>query len=144
MAYGVVIIVIQALYNRRIRLFEERAAVEQERLAKEAGQVDTESGEEMVVGPSSVNFEYQPVFKPFSEMAAMAIIATIAVGELIRNFGVDLNSEGNFWSSLLDIVLATVLCWLTYRAVSVFIDKRLEQEGGPPETDDEELGGEGG
>lgn len=144
MAYGVVVIVIQALYNRRIRLFEERAAAERERLAKEAGRVDTESGEEMVVGPSSANFEYQPIFKPFFEMAAMAIIATIAVGELIRSWGVDLNSGDNFWSSLLDIVLAGVLCWLAYRAVSLFIDKRLEEEGGAPETDDEELGGEGG
>ncbi len=144
MAYGVVIIVIQALYNRRIRLFEERAAAEQERLAKEAGQVDTDAGEEMVVGPSSADFEYQPVFKPFFEMAAMAIIATIAVGELIRSWGVDLNREGNFWASLLDIILASALCWLAYRAVSIFIDKRLEEEGGAPESDDEELGGEGG
>ena len=144
MSYGIVIIVIQALYDRRIRLFEERAAAEQERLAKEAGQVDTDSGEEMVVGPSSSSFEYQPVFKPFFEMAAMAIIATIAVGELVRSWGVDLNRDGNFWSSLLDIVLASVLCWLAYRAVTVFIDKRLEQEGGPPDTDADELGGEGG
>ncbi|MEM9107512.1 MAG: mechanosensitive ion channel family protein [Pseudomonadota bacterium] len=144
MAYGIVIIIIQAVYNRRIRLFEERAAAEQERLAREAGRVDTEAGEEMVVGPSSAYFEYQPVFKPFFEMAAMAIIATIAVGELIRSFGVDLNAEGNFWSSILDIVLATVLCWLAYRAVSVFIDKRLEQEGGGPTLSEEELGGEGG
>lgn len=144
MAYGIVIIVIQALYNRRIRYFEERAAAEQERLAKEAGTVDTESGEEMIVGPSTANFEYQPVFKPFFEMAAMAIIATIAVGELVRSFGVDLNSDGNFWSSLLDIVLASVLCWLAYRAVTLLIDRRLEQEGGAPETDAEELGGEGG
>ncbi|MDA4845741.1 mechanosensitive ion channel family protein [Hoeflea poritis] len=143
-SYGIVIIVIQALYDRRIRLFEERAAAEQERLAKEAGNVDTVAGEEMVVGPSSANFEYQPIFKPFFEMAAMAIIATIAVAELVRSWGVDLNSEGNFWASLLDIVLATVLCWLAYRAVSVFIDKRLEEEGGPPETDAEEIGGEGG
>ena len=60
----------------------------------------------MVVGPTSANFEYQPVFKPFFEMAAMAIIATVAVGELVRSFGVDLNAEGNIWSSLLDIVLA--------------------------------------
>lgn len=144
MTYGIVIIVIQALYNRRIRLFEERAAAEQERLAKEAGRVDTESGEEMVVGPTSANFEYQPIFKPFFEMAAMAIITVIALAELIRSWGVDLNAPGNFWDSLLDIILAAVLCWLAYRAVTVFIDKRLEQEGGPPTTDDEELGGEGG
>ncbi len=143
-SYGIVIIVIQALYNRRIRQFEERAAAERERLAKEAGQVDDEAGEEMIVGPSSVNFEYQPVFKPFFEMAAMAIIATIAVAQLVRSWGVDLNAENSFWSSFLDIVLSVVLCWLAYRALSVFIDKRLEQEGGVPETDDEEMGGEGG
>ena len=144
MAYGIVIIIIQAFYDRRIRLFEERAAAEQERLAREAGRMDIDAGEEMVVGPTSASFEYQPVFKPFFEMAAMAIIATVAVGELVRSFGVDLNAEGNFWSSLLDIVLATTLCWLAYRAVSLFIDKRLEQEGGGPAPDDDELGGEGG
>ena len=144
LAYGVVIMVIQALYNRRIRLFEERAAAEQERLARETGQVDIQTGEEMIVSPSNADFEYQPVFKPFFEMAAMAIIATIAVGELIRSWGVDLNSEGNFWDALLKIVLAMTLCWLAYRAVSVFVDKRLEEEGGAPDADDEELGGEGG
>ena len=144
LAYGVVIIIIQALYNRRLRLLEERAAAEKERLAKDADQVDTQSGEEMVVGPSSADFEYQPVFKPFFEMAAMAIIATIAVRELIRSWGVDLGSEGNFWAALLNIVLAIALCWLAYRAVSAFIDKRLEEEGGVPSADDAEAGGEGG
>ena len=143
-AYGVVIIVIQALYNRRVRRFEERAAAERDRLAMDTGRADLRTGEEMVVRPSSADFEYQPVFKPFFEMAAMAIIATIAVGELIRSWGVDLNSAGNFWDEFLDVVLATTLCWLIYRAVSVFIDKRLEEEDGAPETGDEELGGEGG
>ena len=144
MAYGIVIILIQALYNRRIRRFEERAAAERERLAREVGQADLQAGEEIVVSPSSADFEYQPIFKPFFEMAAMAIIITIAVGELVRSWGIDPAGGSNFWDEFLDAVLATTLCWIAYRAVSVFIDKRLEQEGGAPDTGDEEIGGEGG
>ena len=143
LAYGTVIIVIQWLYDRRIRVFKERARAERERHASEAAEIDTEAGEEMVVGPSSGDFEYQPVFKPFFELAAMAIIAAISVAELVRSWGVDLKREGNFWASLLDIALATILCWLAYRAISILIDRKIEEEGGMP-SEQEEMGGDGG
>ncbi len=140
--YGVVLIVIQALYNRRVRQFEERAAAERALNAQAAEVLDDEAGEEMVVGPSAVQFEYQPMFRGFFEKAALAIISVIALGELGRVWGVPVAAEGNAWASLLDIVLAATLCWIAYSAVRVFIDKKMEEEGGEPE--EAELGGDGG
>ena len=77
MVYGLILILIQAFYNRRIRRFEELAAAERERMEQEAALIDHESGEEMEVGPStatSAMFEYQPMFRGLFEMAAMAIV----------------------------------------------------------------------
>lgn len=141
--YGIVLVIIQAFYNRRQRLYEERVAAERARLAEEAEHVDTEAGEEMIVGPSSSDFEYQPVFRSFFETGALAVIVTVALGELGRAWGVPVGAEGNMWAGFLDIVLTAILCWLAYRAVCIFIDRRMEEEGGVPEQD-EEAGGEGG
>ncbi|MEP1208722.1 MAG: mechanosensitive ion channel family protein [Rhizobiaceae bacterium] len=144
MAYGLFIIVLQAMYNRRITRFEERAAAERERRSAEIGQIEPAEEDAADTSPSLEDFEYQPVFKPFFEMAAMAIISIVAAGELISSWGVDITDESNFWNATLDIALATVLCGLGYRAVTVFIDRRLELEGGPAEEQEEEIGGEGG
>lgn len=97
----------------------------------------------MVVATDDITFEYQPVFRSFFEGAAMAIIVTVALGELGRVWGVDVGRSGNVWAALLDIILSVTLCWLAYRSITIFIDKRLEEEGGVPDSE-EELGGEGG
>ena len=59
-------------------------------------------------------------------------------------FRSDQDSEGNFWAALLDIFLAAILCWLAYRAISIFIYRRIEEEGGLPGDQEEEIGGDGG
>ncbi len=141
--YGIVLVIIQVFYNRRHRIYEERVAAERTRLAEEAGQVDSDAGEEMVVGPSSADFEYQPIFRSFFETGALAIIITVALGELGRAWGVPVGTEGNAWAGFLDIVLTAILCWLAYRAVCIFVDRKMEEEGGVPDQE-EELGGEGG
>ena len=148
-AYGLAMIAIQAFYNRRERVYRERAAAahaeRQAILAKakaDAG-FDEEAGEVMVEPESEVQFEFQPIFRSFFEQGALAIILVVAFGEIGRAWNPDMPLQGTWWSSLLDMVLATVLCWLAYRAISLFIDRRLEEEGGVPEQD-EEAGGEGG
>ena len=141
--YGVSLIIIQAIYNRRLQEFEERKAAELERQQAERAEVDEDAGEEMVVNVSSDDFEYQPIFKPYFEAAVMAIITALAFGEFIRTWGVKLSEPDSVWATIINIALAVSLCWIAYRAVSVFIDKRMELEGGVPEQD-EEAGGEGG
>ena len=135
--YGVILIVIQAFYNRRIRRFEELAAAERERQEQEAG-------EEMEVGPSTATaamFEYQPMFRGLFEYAALAIVMAISLGELARIWGVPVGSDDSIWGAILDIALATILCWLAYLAVRIFVDKKLEEEGGDFEV---EMDGDGG
>ena len=78
--YGLILILIQAFYNRRIRRFQELAAAERERAEQAAVDVDTEASEEMEVGPSSVTsaiFEYQPMFRGLFEYAALAVVAAV-------------------------------------------------------------------
>lgn len=142
--YGLVLIGIQFFYNRRQRMFDERVEAERERQAAERALLDEEAGEEMVSGRQPVEFEYQPVFRSFFERGALAIIVTVTLGELGRVWGIEVGRDGNAWAALLDIVLASILCWLAYRAVCVFIDRRMAEEGGLPESQDEEIGGEGG
>ncbi len=144
-AYGFVLIIIQWFYNRRLRRFEELAAAERARQESEAGQID-DADSAVGAALTAASFEYRPVFRSFFENAALAIIATVALGELGRWWGVDVGGEGNLWDASLNIALAAVLCWLGYRALNVFIDHRIAEEGGAPlpEGEEEELGGEGG
>ena len=145
-AYGLILILIQVLYNRRIHRFEALAAVERERHEKELAEIDREAGEDMAVGPSTVTtaiFEYQPMFRGLFENAALAVILTFGLGELARIWGVPAGSDGNAWAAFLDIILAAVLGWIAYNAVRIFVDKKMEEEGGMP-AEDEELGGDGG
>ncbi|MEM9676442.1 MAG: mechanosensitive ion channel domain-containing protein [Pseudomonadota bacterium] len=141
--YGLTLIFIQMLYNRRQRRFDMLAAMERERHQQEQDLVDSDQGEEMIVAPTAVQFEYQPIFRRFFENAALAVVVVVSLGEMGRVLGVPVGAEGNPWAVLLDIVLAAILCWMAYSAISIFIDKRMEQEGGAPEVD-EEVGGEGG
>ncbi|MEL6503629.1 MAG: mechanosensitive ion channel family protein [Pseudomonadota bacterium] len=142
--YGVVLIVIQTYYNRREWKFKERYEAEKARHAQDVTVKDEETGEEMVVNRVAMpEFEYQPVFRSFFENGALAIIAVFALGELARFWGFEVGRDGHPWTAFLDIFLAATLCWLAYRAVSIFIDRRLLEEGGAP-VEEEEIGGEGG
>ena len=143
--YGLTLIGIQTFYNRRIRKFEELAAAERERQEQEVSDVLLEVGEEMEIGPTTVSssiFEYQPMFRSFFENAALAIVATFALGELARIWGISVGEQGNFWAAALDVVLSVVLCWIAYTAVRIFVDKKMDEEGGSSE--EVELGGDGG
>lgn len=145
-AYGFVLIAIQWFYNRRIRRFQELAAAAHARQDNETEPFDGIAGDEAVAAPTAESFEYRPVFRSFFENAALAIIAAVALGELGRLWGVDVSGDGNPWGAFLNIALAAVLCWLGYRALNIFIDKRIAEEGGAPQQTDaeQEIGGEGG
>ncbi|MEM1318194.1 MAG: mechanosensitive ion channel family protein, partial [Pseudomonadota bacterium] len=163
---GVALLIIQFLYGRREQSFYERQARELERQREQAaiaaaamradddGDDDDifppQEGEEMHVsepgGPppeeAEVQFEYQPLLRGLIERAVGAIVIVVALGELGRIWGVDVMAKNNWWASFLDIVLVCALGWFAYRAVCLFVDRRMEAEGGAPV--EEEIGGEGG
>ena len=144
LVYGAVLLLIQYFYQRREKRYHEMVAKERARNQQNVTVVDEDSGEEMIVSQASARiFEFQPAFRSFFENSALVIIFAIALGELARIWGVNIGASDNFWSAGLDIGLAAILCWLAYRSVSIFIDRRLVEEGGVPESE-EELGGEGG
>lgn len=141
--YGIILILIQIYYERKTARFEALAQQERDRHAKEQEMLDSEAGEEMIVGSDPEIYNYKPAFRSFFEQGALAIIATVSLGELGRVWGVEVGSKDSIWASFLDIILASILCWLAYRAASIFIDRRIQEEGGVPEGE-EEIGGEGG
>ncbi len=140
-AYGLVLIIIQWAYNRRIRRFQELAAAERARHELEAKKPGDD--EAIVEAPRASSFEYQPAFRSFFEHAALAIIGTLALRELGRIWGADLARPGNPWSAFLTILLAAVLCALVYHAIVAFIDKRIAEETSEPGDEDEESGSDG-
>jgi moderate conductance mechanosensitive channel len=143
-AYGLALMLIQWFYKRRIRRLQELAAAERAHIEREA-QSTAVAGDGEIAEPTDDAFEHHPVFRSFFESAALAIIAAVALRELGRFWGIDVSGESNLWAAFLNIALAGILCWLGYRALSLFIDHRMELEGGAPEPDaEQELGGEGG
>ncbi len=143
MVYAILIIIIDAFYRRRRARFEEKVREAMEQAAEVQGETLAE-GEEMVSGLDAPEMVYRPIFRDFLEHTALAVVAVFALGELGRFWGVPVMDEGNWWAATLDIVLAVLLGWIAYRAVSAWVDHRLEQEGGPPELDEEAMGNEGG
>jgi len=144
LVYGIVLLIIQAYYNRRIRRYAELAEIERANHKQNVTVIDEDSGEEMIVSQTALNItEYRPAFRSFFESGSLTIIAALALGELGRIWGIKVGGDGSVWGAALDIGLAAILCWLAYRAVSIFIDRRIEEEGGAPDGE-EEIGGEGG
>lgn len=144
-AYGIVLMIIQWFYKRRVRRLQELAAAERARLEAEAQSLAEAAGDDPIAEPTDDTFEHHPVFRSFFENAALTIIAAVALGELGRLWGFDVRGDGGLWSAFLNIALAAILCWLGYRALSLFIDHRMEQEVGVIDPDEEvEIGGEGG
>ena len=154
--YGLLLGLIQLFYDGRARRFRERIARERRLAAQEAARAraDLREGEEMMLShgaamgdaptlsPDMV-LEYRPLLRGFLERAALAIVVTVALGELGRWWGVPVGEEGNSWAALLDMVLAIALAWIAYRAITLAIARRLEEEAGP-EIDEEAMGEGGG
>lgn len=146
--YGLILILIQFFYDRREKRFAARVAEERARMARDEetqeAALDHESGEEMMTPGRPSPFEFQPAFRAFFEHSALAIVVAFGVGELLRVWGIHPETDKNMVTAALNIGLASILCWLAYRAVAAFIDRKLEEEGGVPTSEDEEMGGEGG
>ena len=144
-AYGVVLIVVQAVYERRARNWMARQEAERRAHEAEVARLEErlERDETIDIAPPAPPAvrEYRPVLRTFLERAALAVILVVAFGELGRSWGVPVAEANNWWASLLDILLAVALGWIAYRAVCAFVEHRMEAEDGPAEV---EIGGEGG
>ena len=146
--YGLVLVAIQLFYGAREARFNARAEAERrQRLAdRAADRARLADGEEMTLpepDEPDVPPVYEPLLRRFLERGALAIVVTVALGEIGRWWGVPVGEDGNVWAAFLDIVLAVALAWIAYRAITVAIDRRIAEEAGP-EPDEDTLGNEGG
>ena len=142
--HALVLMAIDAFYNFRARRFAQRVQAAQAERAVPDDVEPLRADEDMISGTEPPPMVYQPVFRPFLEQAALAVIATVALGELGRTWGISVGEQGNWWAAILDIFLSCLLGWIAYRAVCSWIDHRMALEGGPVEADEEEMGNEGG
>ena len=146
---GVVLVVIDAIFRRRRRTYNERARerVHMDRRRREAEMralaERLEEDEAITVPRVEPARPYRPLFRTFLEQGAIAVIVVIALGETGRAWGVDVAAPNNWWASLLDIALVVALGWIAYRAVCAFVERRLEDEGESPGASPEP-GDEGG
>ncbi len=146
-SYGLAVVIIDRIYERRERRFRMLAAVEAEKEAwrQMLEQFDS-SGEPMAASPQEDKpAEYRPLFKPLFEHAAVIAILVFSVGETARLWGVDVGREGHPLTAFLDIVLVVYLAYLSYRAVNIYVNHKIVEEGGSLESNAGEPGeGEGG
>ena len=155
---GLAFIGIQIFYKRRLKLYQERAEAERQAQARaraereairSAASDDGDEDDATDLAPLESEteltdpqvFEFKPRFRSFFENAVVAVVATLAVGRLAQIWGVPLAQEDNVWAILFDMLPITVCLILAYNAVKIFIDARMEEEGGPVEV---EMGGDGG
>ncbi len=154
-AYGVVILVIELIYERRASRFrrervlqalkESRQARMEDKKAREAAATANEDDdllsdhEEMIIYKSDHDHDdpkpYKPIFKVFFEQAVLATILIVSIGELARLWGLDLGRTGGHpFAAALDIFLVGFIAFLMYRAVNFYIDAKIIEEGGSLES----------
>lgn len=149
--YGVVILIIELIYERRAHRFrrervlqalkESRQARMDDKKAREAAAAANEDDdllsdhEEMIIYKSDRDRDdpkpYNPIFKVFFEQAVLATILVVSVGELARLWGLELGRTGGHpFAAALDILLVGFIAFLMYRAVNFYIDAKIVEEGG--------------
>lgn len=144
--YGLVLIFIDRFYVARQRRFEERVqlAHEQKKRELEAEQKALEEirenrseddDEEMIINQvmSSKQLEDMPVFKPVFkvvlEEAVGVLVVILGLGFVLGSWNVNIGEQGNPVTAFLDTLIIAFVGWFLYRAVVVYIDNQLAEEG---------------
>ncbi|MEO0910253.1 MAG: mechanosensitive ion channel family protein, partial [Pseudomonadota bacterium] len=87
---------------------------------------------------------FKPVFKNLFEQAAGIFVGIIALGFLLGTWDVNLGEQGNPVTEFIDTLSILFIGWFLYRAVIVYVDHQLEEEGIGSDEQEGELGDEGG
>ena len=88
---------------------------------------------------------FKPVFKVVLEEAVGILVIIIGLGYVLAAWDISVGDQQHPVTAFLDTLVIAFLGWLLYRAVVVYIDNQLEQEGddGTPEEGEpgEEMSG---
>lgn len=152
-AYGVLLVIIDRFYRSR-RLAHDRKvkrsieeAIRQRDLEAQAraeaiaqGAAGEADGELVTINishsrsaPSRDQTLFRPIFKPLLEQAAGILVTIGAIGLLLAVWDVRAGERENPLTGFMGTLIILFLAWFLYRAVVVFVDRRLADERGPVE-----------
>lgn len=160
-AYGIVLLIIDKAYQARQRRFEVKVALahEREKVRRELEQVAIEAAlreapeddEELIINKVMADKQmeempaFKPVFKPLLEQAAGVMITIVAIGFVLATWDVNIGQRGNPITAFVDTLIIGFIGWFLYRAVAIYIDAQIAEEGddAEPGEPDGEMGGQG-
>jgi small-conductance mechanosensitive channel len=151
--YGLLCVIIDRAYCARRVLYERRArAAQQDRLRSQLPAAtsasdpmpqpgtpaasDPEAAAATLATPSdpmpptpSSDPVFVPLFKPLLESAAGVLVSIFALAFVLNAWDVRVGEHGNPVTAFLDSLVVLFFGWFLYRAVTVYVDKKLEAEG---------------
>ena len=72
---------------------------------------------------------FVPMFKPLLENAAAILVSIFATGFVLNAWDVTVGERGNPITAFLDSLIVIFAGWFLYRAVTTYVDNKLESEG---------------
>ncbi|MEM7214795.1 MAG: mechanosensitive ion channel family protein [Pseudomonadota bacterium] len=157
--YGLLLIFIDRFYVSRQRRFEERVQaaydqrereIEAERKALEEIQENRseDDDEELIINQvmSAKQLEEMPVFKPVFkivlEEAVGILVILLGLAYIFAAWDISVGDEQHPVTAFIDTLIIAFFGWLMYRAVVVYIDNQLAEEGDDAIHEDGEPGEE--
>ncbi|MCU0791131.1 MAG: mechanosensitive ion channel, partial [Nitratireductor sp.] len=163
-AYGVLLIMLDWFYRGRrlaydLKLKQAVRQAVRDRKVEEAARAEAmrrgvDSAEEIIVNESRrrtsgliAEKPYRPIFKPLLEQSAGLLVTIVAIGYVLGAWDVKIGERGNPLTAFMGTLVTIYAAWFLYRAVGLYIDRKLEDEGissDPQARDvDDEPGGQG-
>jgi len=141
--YGVLYLLIEWFYRSRRAAFDgklraarrlEREHRKAEELARaEAQQSKPAEGEQIVENivtqPHSELPSFRPIFKPLAQQAAALFVTFVAIGFVFEVWDIRTTGGTSLVGAIMNTIAIVFVAWIAYRAVAVFVDARLAEEG---------------
>lgn len=154
--FGILLVVIDRIYDSREAAHRRRiqaAIIESERQKRVEEAARAEAMREGVVGEvvevhtAAVpvvhpDLAYRPIFKPLLEQSAGIVVIILAIGFVLSSWDVSVGERGNPLTAFMGTLIAIFGAWFLLRAVSLYVDRKLADEGavlvgGAPSDGDE-------
>lgn len=155
-SFGILLIVIDRIYDGREKAHRRKvlAAMEEsekERRVEEQARAEAMregmDGEIVLVNEAAKraphpDLAYRPVFKPLLEQSAGIIVTILSIGFVLGSWDVKIGERGHPLTAFMGTLIVVFTAWFLYRAVALYVDRKLADEGavlvgGAPHDGDE-------
>jgi moderate conductance mechanosensitive channel len=134
--YGLLCVIIDRAYCARRVLYERRARAARQNLRAQlpvavSAAPETTAATLTTPMPATPSADpvFVPLFKPLLESAAGVLVSIFALGFVLNAWDVRVGDHGNPVTAFLDSLVVLFFGWFLYRAVTVYVDKKLQMEG---------------